>query len=432
MAVQGSMKVQAWPTATSAHLLDLDQLAAMVQTLATDVVTVSAHLRLLASAPDLAASAALSPATAAAAAEAVIAATVGPQGAAQVAAGLEATSLMVQAAVTTYRLAESAADGLVAASEFLGGVVLGTAATDLVVLGAVLAAGSAAALAETTAALAPLAALAAPHCARTADRGASAARREGSHVLSELQRYAVDHPDQVQQLAASGGGLIVGAEAALPPGLREAAVVKLGMPATTRDAALVLAGQYIDGTPVVTRLTDMEPSQPRRTPTEVSDLYDGLGSDGSESEVPGRITINTVHSDGPGGTPRTSYVVNLPGMDSFDLPGHENGDARDNSSNVRLVGGLDSSYTRGIAMAMVSAGVPRGATVALVGHSQGGLAAVRLASDPSFTRDYHVTHVLTAGSPISRLPKNPDVSYLSLENLSDLVPRADGAATAAA
>ncbi|MDP9418121.1 MAG: alpha/beta hydrolase, partial [Actinomycetota bacterium] len=61
--------------------------------------------------------------------------------------------------------------------------------------------------------------------------------------------------------------------------------------------------------------------------------------------------------------------------------------------------------------------------VLLVGHSQGGLLAVRAADEWTRQRRFTVTHVVTAGSPVAALPVPAPVRVLSLENTRDPVPR---------
>ena len=431
----GALEVGGWSTTTEAELQDLDRLAAVTRAAAARLAETGSRMSALAASPDLLASTPLSPVTAAAAEWAVLAATTGPRGAIAVAATLEATGLMVEAAAATYRQAEHAADGLVAGSQFLAGLVVGAAVTvsaqALALLGSAvgLAAGPEL-LTGLTSAL-PWAVPAALH------RIDAAGGPDWTRASEALQSFVTGHPELLQQLGAAGGGLLSGAEIALAPGLRETALARShGLAFSTRDAALDLAGQYIDGEPVVMALPDQgflpdSTNLPAPAPAGIGDLYAGLADDIAESGLPGRITVSTLRTQSPDGTAAVRYIVNLPGMDSCGLPGHQSDDARDNSGNLRLVGGLQSAYTRGVAKALALAGAPPGATVALVGHSQGGLAAVELADDASFRHAYTVTHVLTAAAPISRLPKNPAVDYLSLENAHDIVPRMDGASTVA-
>lgn len=64
--------------------------------------------------------------------------------------------------------------------------------------------------------------------------------------------------------------------------------------------------------------------------------------------------------------------------------------------------------------------------VLLSGHSLGGIAAAGLAASPQFTARHHVTHVVTMGSPVSRVPVPPGVQVMSLEHSQDPVPRLEG------
>ena len=82
--------------------------------------------------------------------------------------------------------------------------------------------------------------------------------------------------------------------------------------------------------------------------------------------------------------------------------------------------GTTSAYLE----AMAQAGIGPDDPVLIVGHSQGGMEAVAiLASDSGF----HVTDVVTAGSPTAQVPDLPAGSHvLSLEQHGDLVPLLDG------
>jgi pimeloyl-ACP methyl ester carboxylesterase len=83
-----------------------------------------------------------------------------------------------------------------------------------------------------------------------------------------------------------------------------------------------------------------------------------------------------------------------------------------------------------VLQAMRRAGVRPDDDVMIVGHSEGGMVAVTTARDALASGQFHVTHVVTAGSPIGRtvgdLPSS--VQVLALENTRDLVPHLDGVA----
>jgi pimeloyl-ACP methyl ester carboxylesterase len=123
-----------------------------------------------------------------------------------------------------------------------------------------------------------------------------------------------------------------------------------------------------------------------------------------------------------GSPPR--YVVLLPGVATLgstpypqDLPG---------AAVAEELG--DSAYSRGVRQAIDAAGVPVGAAVMLVGHSQGGIVAMNLAGDHRFNGGrVAVTHVVAAGSPISTkpLPAGAPTRVMSLENRADLVTHLD-------
>jgi hypothetical protein len=76
-------------------------------------------------------------------------------------------------------------------------------------------------------------------------------------------------------------------------------------------------------------------------------------------------------------------------------------------------------------------GVPNGADVALIGHSQGGIVAMNLAEDRSFREQYHLTNVATFGSSVQNqvddLPKGDQANYLWVRDPLDPVPYTDAA-----
>jgi uncharacterized protein involved in copper resistance len=61
----------------------------------------------------------------------------------------------------------------------------------------------------------------------------------------------------------------------------------------------------------------------------------------------------------------------------------------------------------------------------LVGHSQGGMTAVRAAYEFVRSGEFAVTHVVTTGAPVGHMAVLPSVQVLSLENRRDLVPHLD-------
>jgi pimeloyl-ACP methyl ester carboxylesterase len=98
----------------------------------------------------------------------------------------------------------------------------------------------------------------------------------------------------------------------------------------------------------------------------------------------------------------------------------------DLATNLTTMAGSRSARLDGVREAMRLAGVRAGEPVMLVGHSQGGLVALRAAEQLTRDGSFAVTHVVTAGSPIGRMPVPSSVSVLALENRYDVVPQLDG------
>lgn len=167
------------------------------------------------------------------------------------------------------------------------------------------------------------------------------------------------------------------------------------------------AGQY---SPVVARPTDL-PSLMQG----VTDSYQVGHDPGSSGDV--RIT----RIDNGTGTP--AYVVAIPGTESWNPSAGSTG--RDLTANLALVAGQPSAAEESVRLAMDRAGIPPGSPVMLVGHSQGGIIAGNLASDPSFVQRYGVTNVMTYGAPIDHLDIDPSVNVLQVQHQTDLVPRLD-------
>lgn len=160
--------------------------------------------------------------------------------------------------------------------------------------------------------------------------------------------------------------------------------------------------------PAVTRPTDLASMM-----QSVTDSYQ-VGSHAEGGDV--RIT-RVDNGAGP------AYVVSIPGTESWSpSAGLE---PRDLSANLGLVAGNPTAAAESVRAAMAAADIPPGAPVMLVGHSQGGIIAGQLASDPAFVREFGVTNVLTYGAPIDHMSLAPGVEALQVQHRFDLVPRLD-------
>jgi hypothetical protein len=168
-------------------------------------------------------------------------------------------------------------------------------------------------------------------------------------------------------------------------------------------------------------------------PGSLSDLV--LGPAALERE-PDRIRVTEVPQ--PDGS--SAWIVQIPGTQ--DWSPHAGSMPFDLTSDVRLMAGEATAATVAVRLALEAAqresavrrGKGQGATaprrepVLLAGHSQGGIVAASLASDPDFTAAHAVTDVVAFGAPIARFPIPASVRVLAVEHRQDPVTRLDGRA----
>lgn len=193
---------------------------------------------------------------------------------------------------------------------------------------------------------------------------------------------------------------------------------------TGEDAHWFHEGQGVAGTPVATPTdpalaTQYQPAvtPPRDLPSLLQGVTDAYQV-GSDPGSHGDVRITRVDN---GGTP--AYVVSIPGTETWTPSAGATG--RDLTANLALVGGSPTAAAQSVELAMQQANIPAGAPVLLVGHSQGGIIAATLASDPAFVERYGVTNVLTYGAPIDHLQIDPSVGVLQVQHGMDVVPRLD-------
>jgi hypothetical protein len=204
------------------------------------------------------------------------------------------------------------------------------------------------------------------------------------------------------------------------PGLTEHLVDGLGGPV----AALALGSLYGSrGRPVV---APYAADLPTTRPASVHDLLAHLEhvaalSEGADSPANGTIEVQTVTTSDSD----VRHLVYLPGTDDFNAPWDQDDDVRDLETDLDLAGRQPDTYVDGILAALHQAGVRPAEPVLLVGHSLGGMAAAAIVAGNT---GYHVTDVVTAGSPTAQVPGFPTGTHvLSLEQRGDIVPELDGA-----
>ncbi|MDN5901392.1 MAG: hypothetical protein L0H74_15185, partial [Brachybacterium sp.] len=153
-------------------------------------------------------------------------------------------------------------------------------------------------------------------------------------------------------------------------------------------------------------------TDPARSPQTLQDLIvenNALRMDNPGGPLEnGQIGIQEIRPSS-GGDP--VYIVQVPpteGAGLMDVPDAYGGqgNSRDWGSNLRLVAGQHPAAMDDVREAMNAAGVPPGADVMIVGHSQGGIVGNHLSADPSFNNSsgeagtYNVTHTVSVGSPV--------------------------------
>ncbi len=166
-----------------------------------------------------------------------------------------------------------------------------------------------------------------------------------------------------------------------------------------------------DRQPVLTAPTDL--------PSLMQGVTDGYQVASADPDVRGDVRITRI--DNGTGTP--SYVVAVPGTERWWPDAGPVG--RDLSANLQLMAGNPTAAAESVRRAMDAAGIPDGAPVLLVGHSQGGIIAGTLASDPAFAERYGQVSLVTFGAPIDHLHLDPSVQALALQHRFDVVPRLD-------
>ena len=397
--------------------------------------------------PDLLASALLCPGGAVAAELQLISAVAGPHGLVAVVVDIRLTSLRLEAAADLYVAREEAlADLVTARGQLMGQCLAGAAlvtAPVVAVGAAVVAVG--AALGEAHIFVAGSA------VALVTSRDADTVRDEyRAHIKGQVEDLLIDPVidpltdlvgDSVEDLVVEYPWIVdevagslpyaVGALLAVPPGLDSAYEAATGRSASPRTVPELVAmitpflavGR---GRAISVASAGFPASPPAPVSPGVAGLLSGVQRRSEESDRARQALIGVRKISAGSGRPR-AWVVELPGTKEWGLQAGSN--PADTTSNLQLVAESTSAYQQAVVHALRGRVRP-GEPVMLVGHSQGGLTAAALAADPTVRKQFNITHVITAGSPIAGIEVPPDVQVLSLENERDPVPRLDAAPNA--
>jgi pimeloyl-ACP methyl ester carboxylesterase len=102
------------------------------------------------------------------------------------------------------------------------------------------------------------------------------------------------------------------------------------------------------------------------------------------------------------------------------------GEPWDMTSNVEAMAARDAGSQRAAVEAMRQAGIEADDEVIIVGHSQGGLVAARIAESEQF----RVTSLVTVGAPIHKIEVPTTTQVLAIEHREDVIPMLSGIAAA--
>lgn len=166
-------------------------------------------------------------------------------------------------------------------------------------------------------------------------------------------------------------------------------------------------------------------SAPPRTVPPPTSLADLIATDVDVEQTPGLVRVSeVVRADGS-----SAWIVHVSGTQEWSPRAGDN--VFDVTTDVRSVAGDSTLAAIGVHLALLQAQRSTGRDtsrepVLVSGHSLGGILAAALASDPSFRNGRNVVGVVTAGSPIARMPVPQSVSVVALEHPHDPVPRLDG------
>jgi hypothetical protein len=222
--------------------------------------------------------------------------------------------------------------------------------------------------------------------------------------------------------------MVVGPVMVLTDGAFKAGTGRHLLSTSLEDACGLLGVLYPAGSAkVVGRGTDTA-GEAASPPGGVGDLIAALAHRDAlaQGETQGEIDVRRLRWTRPDGNVVTSWIVDVPGTKSWQFDPRRRDHLNDLATNLSTLAGGPSARVDGVTRAMEMAGVRRGEPVMLVGHSQGGLVAMRAAEQSAKDGRFTVTHVVTAGSPVARMDVPHGVQVLSLENRYDLVPRLDG------
>ncbi len=405
--------VRGGPSGTTARLDDLESAAMLLRDVGLLLATVAGTVVAAARDPQVVASTLLSPTTGVRVEAALLSAALGPVGAAAVGVHTQALGVTLGAVVAMYRVADGGTARLVHQVDQVVGEVVGRAvATGLLAVpglapGLGLGAAAGWALGSPSRGSSASSASSASAASAGVDGGQGGV---GERALEVMARHTgtVEHAVDIVAAALDGFVSVAAPSVAALSGTRSdprgtanriQAIGRL-TPALRETAAVRVVSAR---------------SYPSRPPAGVGGILQRV-----VACSPGTIRVDRVTAaDG-----RRAWAVAIPGTDEWSP--RTGADPFDLTSDVQALAGDTSAVGRLVIEALRSAGVRPGESVLLAGHSLGGMVAAQLAADPLVRKEFRITNVVTAGSPVALSGVPRSISVLSLEHTEDLVPRLDG------
>lgn len=380
----------------AARFDDLHAQASLLDQIASDLGEVAMTLGRLALSPDIGEAAMLCPIEAARAEEALLAANVGPRGAGAAWARAEASVAFLRFSIAAYQEVNELVSRAGEELSFVGGFAAGSLAVPALV-------GSVSN---------PLL--------------ATAAWANRDELVDEAQEFAHDEPWLQDVSARAAPGVVQGAVSSMLGGnpillgllsgghwlTSDLQGAMNGLLSLVRPAGLLQdTGTFLVRRDGVATHVDLPPSQ---------FLAKTLGQHDLLSRRTATVQVITVESSSS-----PAYIVQIPGTQEWHPVRGDN--PVDLATNVGLVAGNRTHLASAVLDVMRAARIPNHAPIMLTGHSQGGMVAAAIASDPQVRSEFNIKALVTAGSPVARVEIPSDVAVLSIEAEQDLVPKLDGA-----
>lgn len=208
-------------------------------------------------------------------------------------------------------------------------------------------------------------------------------------------------------------------------------VAMVSLPIILPAVSFIFLREAITPTPEVLKLKPYH-GYPTRRPDDMGDTEYALYQNGVLDSAGGvdSTQIEITQVMGEDGVLR--WRVTLPSTMDWQLPINggsfgDSGAVNDLGSNIMLMMSpqQQAAYERAVLDAMAQAGIGPNDPVMLVGWSQGGILAGKLASTPGLP--YNIETILVAGSPIDHMDIPSSVSVLSFQHTLDPVHTLDGA-----